>query len=297
MPTLRQIEIFTVLCKELHFGKAAAALGISQAALSMEIRKLEKNIGGTFFDRTDKWNIRLTDIGKIYLNQVKDIPAKIESAEKYAKRASRGEIGKFVLGVTSSSCDYFDLGALCSKMLKTYPAIKLAVKEIHFLMNVIEKIKDGEYDAGIIPFSKNLSDNFINGLKFKKISSFPLYWSLPANHPLAAKDTITFSDLKNESLILPSRGMAQELRNYFEKCFIEGCGKLPHIAYEVDGLKTSQQFVSHGLGIGISTKEVISDFAGKIVFKPFPEELSAANVVLWHGDKHSKILMNFLSLI
>ena len=62
MATFKQIRNFLTLAQELHFARAAETLGISQAALSAEIRKLEQDVGCQLFDRSDRWQIRLTDI-------------------------------------------------------------------------------------------------------------------------------------------------------------------------------------------------------------------------------------------
>ena len=55
MATLKQIHDFLLLAEELHFARAAEKLGISQAALSLEVRKLEHSLGAQLFDRSDRW--------------------------------------------------------------------------------------------------------------------------------------------------------------------------------------------------------------------------------------------------
>ena len=74
MVSVKQIQNFLVLAETLHFAKAAAKLGISQATLSGEIKKLEKNLGINLFDRSDRWEIKLTVAGETYRNYIKNIP-------------------------------------------------------------------------------------------------------------------------------------------------------------------------------------------------------------------------------
>jgi predicted DNA-binding protein (UPF0251 family) len=72
MITIKQLQNFLVLSKELHFAKAADKLGMSQAALSKEIQKLEQKIGCELFDRSNKWDIKLTEAGETYLMRSKE---------------------------------------------------------------------------------------------------------------------------------------------------------------------------------------------------------------------------------
>ena len=99
METIKQVQNFIVLAEELHFARAAHRLGISQAALSNEIKKLELQVGCQLIDRSDRWMIKLTDAGNIYLREIKDIPDAIANAGQLSRKASRGETGTLSIGV------------------------------------------------------------------------------------------------------------------------------------------------------------------------------------------------------
>jgi DNA-binding transcriptional LysR family regulator len=101
MATIRQIEIFLQLAENLHFGRTAEKLGITQAALSKEIRNLEQSLNCRLLDRSDKWNIQLSAAGRAYFSKVKNLPQQLDLAQKSAMRASRGETGTLAIAVTS----------------------------------------------------------------------------------------------------------------------------------------------------------------------------------------------------
>ena len=110
MATLRQIEIFLQLAEELHFGKTAALLNISQAALSKEINALEESLSCRLFNRSDKWNIRLTHAGKAYKEHICKLPGMMNIAQEQALQAFRGESGEIAISVANMVYDYLQLG-------------------------------------------------------------------------------------------------------------------------------------------------------------------------------------------
>ena len=109
MATFRQIEIFLTLADELHFGRTAERLKITQAALSKDISALEKSVGCRLFDRTDKWNIRLTSAGKAYREEIKILPDRLSLATERAKQAERGESGMLTIAVANIVYSYLFL--------------------------------------------------------------------------------------------------------------------------------------------------------------------------------------------
>ena len=110
MATIKQIRNFLVLAQELHFARAAETLGISQAALSAEIRKLEHDVGCQLFDRSDRWQIRLTDAGAAYLQHISPLPELLDNAREAARRAVRGETGELSIVVANTVYDSLDVG-------------------------------------------------------------------------------------------------------------------------------------------------------------------------------------------
>jgi DNA-binding transcriptional LysR family regulator len=103
---IRQIRSFLKLAEHLHFSRAAKDLHIVQSALSMQIKHLEEEIGTKLFER-DRRKVRLTDAGKVFLQDSSNTLAGFDRAVSNARRTSRGEIGVlrigFVLSGTSAA--------------------------------------------------------------------------------------------------------------------------------------------------------------------------------------------------
>lgn len=94
----KQMQAFVVLAENMHFGKTAKVLGISQSTLSMQIRSLEEEIGGALINRSNR-TMTLTTLGETFLTDAQNILAMMECAKKNTKDILDGTVSSLRLGV------------------------------------------------------------------------------------------------------------------------------------------------------------------------------------------------------
>ena len=295
MATFRQIEIFLTLADELHFGRTAERLKITQAALSKNILALEKSVGCRLFDRTDKWNIRLTCAGNAYLKAIKNLPDQLSAANERAKQAERGESGMLTIAVANIVYSYLQLGELFRKMHEKYPAIKLNIRDCQGSPMVMEQLRTGKADVGF--FAVNDSDLPLSGIRQKRLIELPLCLAIPTSHYLARKEKISVEDLGSCNFILPPRHSAPWLRKYFDDFYMTHFKCLPPVEVEALGILATRQLVTAGLGIGIVSKPPEADEQDNIIYRTTPLDAKRIILVGWDENNHSASLKNLLTLI
>ena len=99
---LRHLRYFIAVAEELHFGRAAQVLGISQPPLSQQIQALEQEVGARLFERTNR-RVELSEAGRLFLEEARLVLAQVDKAADVARRAQLGELGELKIGFTSSA--------------------------------------------------------------------------------------------------------------------------------------------------------------------------------------------------
>src|SRR5204863_5967851 len=136
---LRHLRYLVAVAEELHFGRAAIRLNISQPPLSQQIRQLEEELGVRLFQRT-KREVRLTEAGKRVVNEAYQVLGQIDHFAKVAAQAGEGEIGHLSIGVPGGVNEI--LVETLKLVARRYPAIRLELQYMTTGMQ-IEALREG----------------------------------------------------------------------------------------------------------------------------------------------------------
>jgi len=151
--TLRQMEIFLNVVREGHLTNVAKGMGLSQSAISMAIKELEKILGNPLFDRINK-KLILNEMGRAFEKEITPIIKKINDIEYEFKNTVNKGIVR--VGASTTIVDYLMPPIICSYM-NNYPDVKVALKEGN-TQNIVTLIKEGRLDVGFIEGVVNDAD-------------------------------------------------------------------------------------------------------------------------------------------
>jgi DNA-binding transcriptional LysR family regulator len=241
---LRHIQSFIAVAEELHFGKAAQRLSMSQPPLSQQIQHLEKLLNVQLFERTRR-EVKLTNAGKALLpNAYKLLEASISFTDT-AIRVKDGRVGKLNIGCISTAF-YEILPNLVKSFQLPNPEINLTIREDD-TSAIYSKLLEGDYDLGIILQRKMPGEPEIDYYPLVK-EKFVV--ALPTQHHLASKTEVSLRDLSCERFVICERQSSPQLFDLIISSCLAG-GFSPKIMYNTNSFQNQLGFVACGFAVAI----------------------------------------------
>ncbi len=195
--TLEQLRGFVAVADELHFGRAAARLKMTQPPLSRQIQKLERVVGAQLLER-DNRRVQLTAAGQVFLEEARRLLSLADTAPEIARRVSAGSRGVVRIGFTAAST-YGTLGRLLDQMERGLPGVDVDLAEM-VTREQIAALLDEEVDLGLArpPFD---AETFGSRLLLREA----LLVAVPEGHRLAELDrAVVPADLVAERVVMHS---------------------------------------------------------------------------------------------
>ncbi|MEW6690899.1 MAG: LysR substrate-binding domain-containing protein [Pseudomonadota bacterium] len=242
-PELRQLRHFIAVAERLHFGRAAAALHISQPPLSRSIRDLERRLGATLLARTRR-RVELTPAGARFLEEARRLLAQLEHALLEVRRTAAGEGGRLRLGFVSLA-DYGVLPGLLKAYKAARPGVALALREM-LSPEQAAALAAGELDFGLLLPPVAGAD-----LEHMVVQRERFLAALPARHRLARRRArLAVRELAGEAFVMAPREIAPGLHDIVSG-IARRAGFVPRVAQEAIQMQTVVSLVSSGLGVAI----------------------------------------------
>ena len=243
---LRHLRYFVRVASELHFGRAAEQLGISQPPLSQQIRLLEQDLGVQLFERSSR-RVRLTVAGRLFLDEAKATLAQAERAVRVTRRAAIGELGELTIGISASTLFVSVVSDALGRFRASHPDVHLSFAELQIAAQR-DAVAGGTLDLGFVR-SRNkplLPDSIVA----ECVATDRMYVAMQRGHRLSNGDTpIDVAELAGEALIhypYDREGFLEDLHRLFDKA-----GLRARFAQETHEMSTLLGLVSAGLGITV----------------------------------------------
>src|SRR5471032_799895 len=242
-PDLRQLRQFIAVAEHLHYGRAAAALHISQPPLSRSIQDLEARLGARLLERSRR-KVELTAAGAWYLEEARQVLARLERAGRSVAERSAVGAGALRIGFVTIA-DYSVLPGLLSRFKAANPGVSLALREL-VTETQLEALGAGDLDLGFV----------LPPLPAREVESIavnrePLVVALPSRHPLAReRGPLGVRTLAEEPFVMVPANLARGLSDVVLGLCARA-GFAPRVAQEAVQMQTVVSLVSSGLGVAI----------------------------------------------
>lgn len=235
---LRDLQYLVALAEQRHFGKAAAACFVSQPTLSMQIRKLEEELGVALFERAPR-KVMLTAAGEDIVVRARRVLAEVEQMKEAARRSRDPEAGSLRLGVFPTLGPYL-LPHVVPQLRERFPQLALLLVEEKSDV-LLERLRAGRLDAALLALPID-DDQLHAHFLFEE----PFVLAAPAQHPLAQVQMLTMDALSDETLLLLEDGHC--LRDQaLDVCRLSGAQEKS--GFRATSLETLRQMVAAGAGV------------------------------------------------
>lgn len=282
---LKTIRYFIAVAEELHFGRAARRLHISQPPLSRQIANLECELGCMLFRRT-KRSVEMTAAGETLLVRARPLLVGLDDAADATRRAARGEIGRLSIG--------FFIGAtyrLLPDALRVFRAQAPQVEVVFHEMRITAvpaAIASGLIDVGFL--RPPVCDPLI---ATEVLLREPFVAALPEGHPLAQRRRLRLIDLANERFVMFTPGPSVLYSQILAAC--NQAGFTPQVSYEAQHPETLLGLVRSGAGIALVASSIERRGDPGIAFRRVTGPLPLAEIaVAWRSNDPSPLVRTFL---
>jgi DNA-binding transcriptional LysR family regulator len=286
---LRHLRYFVVLAEELHFGRAAARLGMAQPPLSQQIQRLERLLGSRLFERTSR-RVQLTDAGQAFLAEARRALLGVENAVEAARRAGRGETGELRVAFAATVM-FVHLPRIIREFRTRFPGVHLDLREMPTGPQ-LAALKAGDIDIGFVREPRPDPE-----LEIVTVMREPLRIAVNKSHPLAAKATLAVRHLADEPFVLFPEELAPGLyAQVMGLC--RAAGFTPRVVEESRELYTSVSLVEAGVGVSILPASVEKLGWRGVRYRPIPSAAAETRIAAaWRRDRARPVLDAFMRVV
>jgi DNA-binding transcriptional LysR family regulator len=287
---LRHLRYFAVLAEELHFGRAAARLSITQPPLSFNIKQLEEELGVQLFYRDNK-RVTLTQAGEALQREATNVLNHAQRAAALARSIGGGGAGRLDVGFSSSML-YMDLAGLLERFRRSAPDIEIGLHELG-LPEQLDALVQGRLDAGFVD-SVALPEGFAGKLLFRE----PYVCCVAVSHRLSQAAAIELSELADEPFIYFRReGSPVSYDQVMRMC--GEAGFAPRIVHAVRHWLTIVAMVGENAGVALVPARMARTQIPKARFVPLVTTTPAmsSGYLLWRPERTEPALRSFAKFV
>jgi DNA-binding transcriptional LysR family regulator len=260
---LHRIKCFIAVAEELHFGRAADRVHLTQPAVSLQVRSLEEELGVRLFFRTNR-RVSITDVGALFLKQAYDLIRHSEAIVRDIKELNSRQPSKLIIGATSPSI-YCLAPALVSKLNSMFPSMNVQVLPMS-TEEQEEALIVGKIHVGLVhpPMSES-------NIRLLPIGSARFMFAIRRGHVLAVPGPMRLSELRGERILMFPRSVSPWIYDKIMGACL-AAGFVAQVSMQATPAQTIIGLVAAGQGIGFVIAPFTSFGYGDVVYREIEDE-------------------------
>ena len=276
------------VAEHLNFRHAANVLGTTQSSVSARIKGLEDALGILLFERRHR-GVLLTEAGRHFVTEVSAGIAQLDHTVRTAGAMVEGTEGHLAIGLHSPIAAGF-LADLRRRYRTNYPMIEQSVLEGRS-SETIALVREGKLDVAFVAGALNAPD-----CHSRLLWCEPMIIALPADHPLAEREAVTWLDLADETFLIRHGGTGPQVFEHVVRRISER-GRSPRILCCDVARDTLMGMVATGEGITLTSKATTYVPFPGVAFRPIADETEPARFsAVWSPHNRNPALLNLLDL-
>jgi DNA-binding transcriptional LysR family regulator len=284
---LKLLRYFLAVAEELHFGRAAARLNMSQPPLSLHIKELESQLGTLLFIRHSR-SVALTHAGKVLMEESRRLLASASQALARVEKIGRGEAGRIEMGIVGTAM-WSEVRSVMRSFIKDHPNVDVVFREKSPVMQMA-LLERRELDIGIWRMAIEPTAGFTSLCLGK--ASFLV--AMPEDHPLVNQPAIALADLQNDYFVtMPSAHSDWA----FLQRVCQQAGFTPLIVREAVEPQTVLAMISMGMGITLAADSYAQMQWPGVVFRPLRERIPADLYVVYDEKQATPAVTHLINAL
>lgn len=286
-----QLRCFVAVAEDLHFGRAALRLNMTQPPLSRQIQLLEHALGVALLERTSR-TVRMTSAGRVFLPEARRLLHLAEGAALAARQVASGEAGVVTLGFTAGS-SYAFLPRLAALVAQEMPGVDLVLREMA-TSDQMEALAAGRLDAGLVRLPVDR-----RGVDLVCVSRDAMLLAVPDGHPLAESNARpALRDLDRQRFIMYSPAESRYFHGLVSSLF-RAAGIVPDCVQHIGQVHTILALVSAGMGVALvpeAARNLLVRGVALRKLRPAPKAQAELHLV-WRRGQDNPAFLSFRSLV
>jgi DNA-binding transcriptional LysR family regulator len=286
MIDIRHLKAFVAVAEELNFHRAAERLHIVQPALSRLIKNLEEVVGVSLLERSTR-HVRLTEAGKVFLDDARATLARLTGAVRAAREADSGATGTLRLAYMD-----FAVHRLLPDMVAAAAVREPGIRAELVYMSTAQQrqaLIEGRIDLGII-----IGTMSAPSVETRLLAEEPLVVAMAADHPLAAGTQVAPRDILGEPLLLGSEGEWSTFRDRVFSLYADHDAS-PRIAQEASSAAALFGLVARGVGITLYAGDPAVYAHPRIAVRPLAGVRPLSICAAWRRGPRLALVRRFLA--